>query len=178
MDPAATDSERGAFAFCDLAGFTAFTEEWGDDAAIALVEAFRREVEESLPSMARIVNRTGDGLLLHIADPAEAVCTLLALTDRCRATSTAEAPLWVRTGIHLGQAKRLGDDLIGHDVNVAARIGALAAASEVLVSEQVRVAHEQPDVRFEALGPVFVKGVSDPLRLFRATWVVAPIGAS
>lgn len=178
MEPAQTGSERGAFAFCDLAGFTAFTEERGDDAAIALVEAFRHEVERSLPPSARIVNRVGDGLLLHVADPVEAVGALLTLTDRCRADSTAEAPLWVRTGIHLGQAKRLGDDLIGHDVNVAARIGALAAASEVLVSEQVRAAHPKHDVRFEALGPVFVKGVSDPLRLFRATRVVAPVGVS
>jgi adenylate cyclase len=177
VDPAPPGAEHGAFAFCDLAGFTAFTEERGDDAAVALVEAFRREVAASLPPSGRIANRVGDGLLLHIGDPAEAVGALLTLTDRCSAGSTPETPLWVRTGLHQGQARRLGDDLIGHDVNVAARIGSLAAASEVLVSEQARDAHEGQGVRFDALGPVFVKGVTDPLRLFRATWVAAPIAA-
>ena len=171
----ASRAELGAFAFCDLAGFTSFTEERGDDAALALVEAFRREVQAALPPSGRIANRVGDGLLLHIAEPAEAVAALLRITDRCRAASTGEMPLWIRTGLHRGEARRLGDDLIGHDVNVAARISALAAASEVLVSEQVRSEHPETDVRFEALGPVFVKGVTAPLRLFRASWVVAPI---
>lgn len=78
----------------------------------------------------------------------------------------------------MGEARRLGDDLIGHHVNVAARIGALAAASEVLVSEQARAAHAEPAVRFDPLGPVFVKGVTDPLRLFRATRVTEPIASA
>lgn len=167
----------GAIAFADLAGFTAFTEERGDDAALALVEAFRGHVEASLPPSGRVVNRIGDGLLLHFGEPSQAILSLLALTDRCGEASTPEAPLWVRTGLHVGEARRLGDDLIGHDVNVAARIGALAAASEVLVSEQARAAHAEPAIRFDPLGPVFVKGVTDPLRLYRATRVTAPVAS-
>lgn len=176
--PTAGAEAVGAFAFCDLAGFTAFTEERGDEAAIALVEAFRSNVEDALPPDARIVNRTGDGLLLHFADPSGAIDALLSMTNGCQSASSAEVPLWVRTGLHVGSARRLGDDLIGHDVNVAARIGALAAAAEVLVSEQARAGHTDPAVQFDPLGPVFVKGVTDPLRLYRATRVAVSSAAT
>jgi class 3 adenylate cyclase len=169
----ASPSAHGAFAFCDLAGFTAFTADRGDDAATELVETFRSHVEEALPADARIVNRIGDGLLVHFEDPSTAVSSLLALTRRCADVATPDAPLWVRTGVHAGTARVLGDDLIGHDVNVASRIGELAGATEVLVSESVRSEHSDVTVRFDALGPVFVKGLSDALRVYRASVVDA-----
>ena len=80
-------------------------------------------------------------------------------------------PLWVRTGVHAGTARVLGDDLIGHDVNVAARIGELAGATEVLVSESARDQQTDDSVRFDALGPVFVKGLTEALRVYRASAV-------
>lgn len=173
-----TASAVGAFAFCDLAGFTAFTADRGDDAAIELVEAFRSRVTDQLPSGARIVNRIGDGLLLHFGDPSTAVSSLLALTQQCADVATPDTPLWVRTGVHVGTARVLGDDLIGHDVNVAARIGELAGATEVLVSERARSDQADPKVRFDALGPVFLKGLSDALRVYRASVTDVPVPAS
>jgi adenylate cyclase len=169
----AATSAEGAFAFCDLAGFTAFTAERGDDAAIELVETFRSHVEAVLPEDARIVNRIGDGLLVHYTDPSNAVSSLLGLTRRCADVATPDVPLWVRTGVHAGTARVLGNDLIGHDVNVAARIGELAGATEVLVSEQARGVQTDGTVRFDALGPVFVKGIDDALRVYRASAVEA-----
>jgi adenylate cyclase len=174
----ASSTAQGAFAFCDLAGFTAFTADRGDDAAIGLVETFRTYVEQALPADARIVNRIGDGLLVHFADPSCAVRSLLELTRRCAEVATPDAPLWVRTGVHAGTARVLGDDLIGHDVNVAARIGELAGATEVLVSERARDHHADATVCFDALGPVFVKGLNDALRIYRATAVDATQPAS
>lgn len=170
----AATSVHGAIAFCDLAGFTAFTAERGDDAAIELVETFWARVAEQLPTGARIVNRIGDGLLVHFSDPLRAVASLLEITRRCADVATPDVPLWVRVGVHVGTARVLRDDLIGHDVNVAARIGELAAAEEVLVSESARSAAADPGVRFDALGPVFVKGLPEPLRVYRATRVDVP----
>ena len=128
-------------------------------------------MSEGLPPGARIVNRIGDGLLVHFAEPSTAVSSLLALTHRCAELSTPDAPLWIRTGVHVGTARVLGDDLIGHDVNVAARIGELAGAIEVLVSDSVRAEGSDAGVRFEPLGPVFVKGLAEALRVYRASLV-------
>jgi adenylate cyclase len=169
----ASSTAEGAFAFCDLAGFTAFTADRGDDAAIELVETFRAHVEDTLPSGARIVNRIGDGLLVHFSDPSTAVACLLGLTRQCADVATPDVPLWLRTGVHAGTARVLGDDLIGHDVNVAARIGELAGATEVLVSESARDQQAAASVCFDALGPVFVKGLSEALRVYRASAVDA-----
>jgi adenylate cyclase len=164
-------SERatGALVFTDLAGFTAFTADRGDAAALRLVERFEELVRSLLPIDARVVKQLGDGLFLHFPDPAPAIPAALSLGACCAVSSMEDGPLWVRTGVHVGSALRRGDDLIGHDVNIAARITDLAAPGEVLVSEAARRRDDWPaGVAFEPLGPVFVKGIDTPLRLFRA----------
>ena len=47
-------------------------------------------------------------------------------------------------------------------------LGELAGAAEVLVTERA-LADAGPEVRFDAVGPVFVKGVPDALRIYRAS---------
>ena len=165
--PGGDDLASGALVFTDLAGFTAFTAEQGDAAALRLVEQFEELTRSVLPAGARVVKQLGDGLFLHFPDPRPAVTAALRLNDSCT-RSMGESPLWVRTGVHVGSALRRGDDLIGHDVNVASRITDLAAAGEVLVSESARDSANGGGVLFRSLGPVFVRGIPTPLRLFRA----------
>ena len=64
-----------------------------------------------------------------------------------------------------------GDDLIGHDVNLASRLTALAAPGEVLATDALRAAVGEGahDLEFESLGPVFVKGIADPVRVWSVT---------
>src|SRR6266568_796613 len=52
-----------------------------------------------------------------------------------------------------------GSDLVGHDVNVAARVADLAAPGEVLISEAAaeRVAERMEGVWFEEMGPTVMK---------------------
>jgi len=173
--PAASTSTAvvtGAIVFTDLVGFTEFTALSGDDAALELLATQARLVDEALPSAARVVKELGDGLLLYFPDPAEAVQTGLDLQRRFEAASEATGmPLWIRVGMHAGAVRERGRDLVGHDVNVAARIVDVAAAGEVLVSEAVRRDAQPriPAVRFVELGPVVMKGIPDPIRLWRAS---------
>ena len=76
----------------------------------------------------------------------------------------------MRMGVHFGQPARRGDDLVGHDVNVASRIVELAAPGEVLASEAAvqRIGDGLPDVFFEEVGPVVMKGIPAPIALYRA----------
>jgi adenylate cyclase len=84
--------------------------------------------------------------------------------------STDDLPLWVRMGLHWGCPRRRGDDIVGHDVNLAARIVEIAGPGEVLCSSAaVEAAGVVPDVAFEDLGPLFVRGVDEPVPLVRAT---------
>jgi adenylate cyclase len=159
----------GAIVFTDIVGFTHFTEERGDDVAIALLERKEQLVRDALPANARVVKELGDGLLLWFDDACAAFKTCVALQVHFERESTDDLPLWVRMGLHWGSPKRRGDDIVGHDVNLAARIVDLAGPGEVLCSAAaVEAAGSVPGIEFEELGPVFVRGLEDPVPLLRA----------
>ena len=168
---APVESTEGTVVFTDLVGFTEYTALRGDDEALVLLSAQERLVREELPKRARVVKELGDGLLIWFADACEAIQTALRLQQRFEHESAElELPLWVRVGIHSGRQTRWGNDLVGHDVNVASRVVDVAGPGEVLLSEATM--HEIDDrlegVAFEELGPVVMKGIPGPMRLYRA----------
>ena len=168
---AITSVTRGTVVFTDIVGFTEYTALRGDEEALTLLSTQERIVREALPPQARIVKELGDGLLLWFADACDALETMLRLQERFeRESADAVAPLWVRCGMHSGRQTRRGNDLVGHDVNVAARVVDVAGPGEVLLSEATfaEVDDRLPDVWFEELGPVVMKGIPEPVRLFRA----------
>ena len=132
---------------------------------------------ETLPGDARIVKELGDGLLLYFAAAASAIGTGLVLQQRFeQAAEAGDLPLWVRIGMHWGRPSARGEDLVGHDVNVAARIVDVAAPGELLCSHAT-VAAARPTVEgidFVELGPVVMKGIPEPVELYRAERVVRP----
>jgi adenylate cyclase len=173
----AADVLTGAVAFTDICGFTEFTAVRGDNDALRLLATQERLVRNSLPDGARVVKELGDGLLLWFPDASAALLTTLALQDEFEAeAASTELPLWVRIGLHWGSPTRRGDDLIGHDVNVASRVADVAGPTEVVVTDQLldQVTQatdlhgvELRGVDIEELGPVVMKGLPDPIRLFR-----------
>jgi adenylate cyclase len=165
----ATDTETGAIVFTDIVGFTHFTAERGDDIALELLERKEMLVRDALPASGRVVKELGDGLLLWFTDVCEALTTCVALQANFERESTDDFPLWVRMGLHWGCPRRRGDDIVGHDVNLTARIVELAGAGEVLCSQAaVDAAGTVAGISFEELGPVYVRGVDDPVPLLRA----------
>ena len=176
-------AEHGAIVFTDIVGFTALTDHHGDDVALALLERQERMVRAALPDTARVVKELGDGLLLWFDDPCDAIDSSLRLqrefdaaNDAAEAAADGEKngaridgiPLWVRIGVHWGCPRRRGDDIVGRDVNLAARIVDLAGPGEVLCSEATAdVIGARPGVGFEPLGPVFVRGIAEPVPIVR-----------
>jgi adenylate cyclase len=162
---------EGTVVFTDIVGFTEFTALRGDDEALVLLSTQERLVREALPDDARIVKELGDGLLLWFVDACAALETALVLQERFEAESNESLlPLWVRVGMHSGRQTRRGSDLVGHDVNVAARVMDVAGPGEVLLSDATlaKIEGRLPEVTFEELGPVVMKGIPEPVRLFRA----------
>jgi class 3 adenylate cyclase len=97
---------------------------------------------------------------------------MLALQEILESESDVEEelPLWMRIGVHYGAPTPRGDDYFGHDVNVAHRIVELAAPGEVLASEALmqQVDERLPGVFFGEVGPTIMKGIRDPVHLYRA----------
>ncbi len=169
--PPSPSVTKGTVVFTDIVGFTEFTALRGDEEALTLLSTQERLVREALPPDARIVKELGDGLLLWFPDACTALDTSLRLQERFEQESNESTlPIWVRVGIHSGRQTRRGDDLVGHDVNVASRVVNVAGPGEVLLSDATRseINDDLPGVCFEELGPVVMKGIPDPVRLYRA----------
>ncbi len=161
---------EGAIAFTDLVGFTEFTATRGDQEALAVLGVQERIVHAALPDGGRVVKELGDGLLLFLPDADSAISVCLdILAGFERSAEDDEMPLWVRAGLHWGRPSRRGHDLIGHDVNVAARIVDVAAPSELLCSGAMLESGAPHDatIEFFELGPVVMKGIPDPIDLYR-----------
>lgn len=168
-----TETPAGAVVFTDIVGFTEFTAHHGDDEALALLDRQEKVVRATLPDDARVVKELGDGLLLWFPEAVGALGACLALSERFEEEAATDVPLWVRVGMHWGCPTRRGDDLVGHDVNLAARIVDVAGPGEVLVSEPVReqVHGRVQGLRLDELGPVVMKGIPDAVALYRAALV-------
>jgi len=158
----------GVIGFSDIAGFTRYTHEQGDGAALALLEQFESIVGASLPPDGRVVKQLGDGVLVFVPDAAAALRSAIDQQHACAAIASADSPLWIRTGLHYGTPLVRGADLIGHDVNLASRVADQALPGEILATADVIGAGPLPaGVCAVEVGPVFVKGVDDAVRLFR-----------
>jgi class 3 adenylate cyclase len=150
--------------FTDLEGFTVFTAREGDGAAAAMLAdhyaASDRIVREH---GGRVVKRLGDGLLLSFREPKPAVLAALTMIDE------SPQPLRVRAGLHYGPVVRDRSDLVGHVVNVSARIAEIAKGSELLVSGEVRerVTEPLPDIEFGRLRTRRLKGVAERVEVCR-----------
>jgi adenylate cyclase len=167
----AVRTARGAIAFTDLTGFSEFTAVEGDEAALRLIATHETMLRETIGRRGRIVKNLGDGFLLWFRDPCDAVEAGLRLLEVVEEQPPdVELPMWVRVGIHFGAPLRYRRDIVGHDVNVAARIVDLAAPGEVLVSEACtsEMGHSMSDVMFEEVGPVVMKGIPEAVTLYRA----------
>jgi adenylate cyclase len=157
-----------AIAFLDLTGYTALTEERGDEAAAELAADLASIVQEGAQAHGgRPVKWLGDGVMFHFAHPGEAVLSGLDLVERTE--SAISVP--TRIGINAGAVIIQEGDYFGRTVNIAARITDYAGPHEVLVSEEAKQRAGLAGVAFEPIGDIRLKGLSGPVTLHRATRV-------
>jgi class 3 adenylate cyclase len=152
-----------AISFLDLTGYTRLTEEHGDAAAAETAGRLGRLVQRiSREHGGRPIKWLGDGVMFHFREPGGAVLSALAMVE---AAAAAELPR-AHVGIHAGPILFQEADYFGRTVNLAARIADYARQGEVLVSDVVvDAAVDTPGLRFDEIGPVELKGMSEPVRL-------------
>jgi adenylate cyclase len=158
-------SAEATFLFADIAGFTALTEAHGDEQAVQLVEEFANTVQSELPSVdGEYVKTVGDALMLRVPDPADAVRLGMWITRN--AMRGHQAPS-VRVGGNYGSAVERGGDYFGSTINIAARVSALAAGGEVLVTGQTAaLAPDLEGVLYESRGRQVLRNVAEPVEIF------------
>ena len=156
---------RLAVAFTDIEGFTAYTAQEGDEAASRLLADHYKATGPIVRSRGgHISKRLGDGLLLTFPSAEASVLACLEMVE------TEASPLRLRAGIHVGDVVVADDEIIGHVVNVAARVAESAKGGEVLVTSDVRdAASDLPGVSFSRARGKSFKGVGDKVLVSRAT---------
>jgi adenylate cyclase len=136
-----------AVLFTDLAGFSSWALEAGDELTIMLL----REVSEAIepPMLQRrgeVVKRLGDGLMGAFRDAPSAIEAAFEARERLAAIEAEGYRPRLRTGIHLGRPRKIGGDYFGVDVNIAARLAEAAEPGDVMVSERTLQALDRQTV--------------------------------
>jgi adenylate cyclase len=159
-----------AVAFTDLEQFSAFTAREGDEASSRFLIEHKRTVGPIVRSRGgRIVKQLGDGLLLTFPNADAGVLAGLELID------VEPTPLRLRVGLHVGDVLVLPDrDVVGHVVNVAARVAEAADGGELLTTDAVRDAVEPlAGVQFGPARAHAINGTDEPVLLCAAARATA-----
>jgi class 3 adenylate cyclase len=150
--------------FTDICGSTEKAAELGDSHWRDLLEAHQKAVREDVERFrGREVKTLGDGSLATFDGPARAIRCGQAIAETARSLGLED-----RIGIHSGEVEVMGDDVGGIAVHIAARVGALAGAGEVLVTSTVKDLVAGSDIQFDDRGEQQLKGIPDEWRLFAA----------
>ncbi|MCK9247509.1 MAG: adenylate/guanylate cyclase domain-containing protein [Solirubrobacteraceae bacterium] len=150
------------FAFLDLSGFTAYTEEHGDEEAVSVLAMTRSVVRRAAERRGvRVTKWMGDGVMLSSAEAGGiAACVLEA-----RHHLTGASPLDVRGGVARGKVIMFeGDDYIGSTINLASRLCDVAEAGQILVAVSSDIVLP-PWASTSPVGAVTVAGVRRPVEV-------------
>ena len=155
------------FLFADLVGFTAYTEDHGDEAAADLAVRFTTAAAELAHEHgARLVKCLGDGVMLRGDDAAATV--RLGLEMQTELADIADLPP-IHAGAHTGCAVERGGDWFGAAVNLAARLSDSARGGELLVTDATAAAAGSiRGVELESLGPQLFRNVTEPVTVYSA----------
>jgi class 3 adenylate cyclase len=157
-----TDRVLATVLFTDIVGSTDRAAELGDRRWRDVLDSHDRVVRRQLQRFnGREVNTAGDGFLATFDGPGRAIQCACAIRDAVRALD-----IEVRIGLHTGEIEVRGDDVAGMAVHIGARVAALAAASEVLVSGVIPSLVAGSGITFDDRGERELKGVPGTWRLY------------
>jgi class 3 adenylate cyclase len=174
--------------FCDLRGFTAFTETAEPEEVLEVLREYQGEMGRLvLAHKGTLVDYAGDGIFAFLNDPqpvpdhtVEAVQMALEMRDRFAqltsrwALSGFDVGLGIGLSVGFATIGRVGFEgyygytAIGSVANLAARLCALASAGQIVISPRA-YARLQERVVAESLGTFDLKGFSRPVEAYAVT---------
>lgn len=159
--------------FTDLVGFSDWAMRAGDSDSLRLLRAVAAATEPEVTAhRGVVVKRLGDGMMAVFPAPQLALDAVAACLTGVAGIEVAGWRPRLRVGVHTGHPRRIGDDYLGMDVNIAARLAEKAGPGEILVSEATRTGLDPERVttrpkRLFRLGKV--KGVPEEIDVHVAT---------
>jgi len=165
--PPAHDRLLATVMFTDIVGSTERASSLGDKAWKDLLERHHAVIRHELVRFrGREIKTIGDGFLAIFDGPARAVRCAQAIVEAVKSIGVQ-----VRAGVHTGEVELMAEDIGGIAVHICARVAALAAPSEVLVSGTVTDLVAGSGIEFEERGSRALKGVPGEWRLFALTGI-------
>jgi class 3 adenylate cyclase len=159
------ESLEATIAFVDLASFTSLAQIHGDEVAADILNRFDELVRKLLEEHGgTLVKQIGDAAMLVFTEPVQAVRFAIGLDATASREQNFPA---LRSGIHSGPVLYRVGDYVGHTVNIAARIAALAGANEILVTEPIAEAAVESGVTITPAGEHELAGIEGPVFLWR-----------
>ena len=161
--------------FTDLVASTELRSAVGDERA----EALRHQhdtltIDAVVACQGRVVKSLGDGFMAVFASASDAIHAADAIQrafDRYNSKSDPDSKMYVRVGVAVGDVSFEHDDYHGMPVVQAARLCNSCEAGEILATAAVKwLAGSRVDNTFIDLGPIELKGISQPTDCVRVEW--------
>ena len=150
--------------FVDIVRSTEKAARLGDARWTQVMSHYYVAVRKELKTLrGKEVVTTGDGLLATFKAPDAGIRCASAIREAVRTLG-----LEIRVGLHAGEYKVSGAEVVGLAFHIGARVAAKARAGEVLVSSAVRDLIPKSGIRFADRGVHQLKGVPKKWRLY---WV-------
>jgi class 3 adenylate cyclase len=165
--------EHVSLLFSDLRGFSAFTASRGDRAAYRLAQLHEGILRARINEYGIVVKSLGDGVMAAFQQPVDAIGAAVGIQRavRERNREAADEPIDVGIGIASGTPVMTDIDFIGHSVNLAQRLSALAKGGQILVTDEICTGTSLPsELRFTPLGLRSFRGIGLE-RIAEVTWL-------
>ena len=161
--------------FSDIEGSTALNERLGDRGWLDILEQHNRLVREQLRrhrgDEVKAFGRPGDAVACAVATQRAIAARRWKVGDAGRRPGAIR----VRMGLHCGEVVRRGDDFLGLNVAIAARVAQHARGGEILVSAAIVESLEgEPGTNLGEPRRVRFKGIADAQLVYPVAW--APEG--
>ena len=157
----------------DVAGYSRLMGS-DEEGVLVRLKATRKSLVD--PTVAahrgRIVNTTGDGMLVEFASAVDAARCAIEVQRGLAEQNAAGAPR--SGGLNIGSASTSAiiivddNDIFGDGVNIAARLEGIAEPGGVCISDDAqRQIRGKVDTAFEDIGPQNLKNIAEPMRAWR-----------
>lgn len=163
--------------FTDVKGSVTLFERHGDAEAREVTRAIERVLSSCIHAhQGEVIERIGDSIFAAFTDAEEAARCVIAMQDCLRRWKTESSPRirpGVRIGAHLGRLLVEDRYLVGHTVNVAARVMGMCDVDEAVISGPLfEKLGADIAARFRPIGPFVPRGSASLIELhrWRAPW--------